>query len=74
MIDSTEVAKGSINAVWQVHEYCESVGSAIAEEVHAAVQTASPGAPPTNYAGPSTFTTPAGTNAQNVNSKVQCSK
>ena len=41
--------------------------------LYAAVQSALPGAPPTSYAGPSTFTTPAGTTAQNVNSKVQCS-
>ena len=38
------------------------------------VQNASPGAPPTSYAGPSTFSTPAGINAQNVNSQVKCSK
>ncbi|CAL5224413.1 g7095 [Coccomyxa viridis] len=38
-----------------------------------AASSATPGAPPTSYAGPSTFTTPAGTTAQNVNSKVQCS-
>lgn len=39
-----------------------------------AAQSATPGAPPTSYVGASTFTTPAGTTAENVNSKVQCSK
>ncbi|CAK0785548.1 hypothetical protein CVIRNUC_008758 [Coccomyxa viridis] len=39
----------------------------------AAATNASPGAPPTSYAGPSTFSTPAGINAQNVNSQVKCS-